>query len=151
MKLWTQILIKSQNFGQQLKFRTKNWSEKAYNLLISGANNFELFKKELLRISPQSTEIVVKQSQGVAQIRFSRTLDTIPCQLPWKTVSKSARYNQLSGIVEFAKGELTKSVSITLPDIEASEDEEEFTLQLLNPICEEELFIPSPSAVKAEL
>ena len=107
--------------------------------------------KEQLYIHPQATEIVVKQSQRVAEVRLSRTLDTVSCQLPWKTVSASTRYNQLSGIVEFAKGRLEQSIIIKLPEADASDDEEEFTLHLLNPLCDDEVFIPSPAEVKVRI
>lgn len=107
--------------------------------------------KELLRVAFSQPEIVVKQSAKIAEIPISRTFDQISCQIPWKTTSTSKRYNQLSGIVEIPAGKLATSIVIELPESEESEDEAEFTVRLLNPICDEEVSIANPNESRVKI
>jgi hypothetical protein len=38
-----------------------------------------------------------------------------------------------------------------MPDKEASDDEDSFLVKLLNPICEDEVFVPTPNEVKVNI
>ena len=55
------------------------------------------------------------------------------------------------GIVEIPAGKLATSIVIELPESEESEDEAEFTVRLLNPICDEEVSIANPNESRVKI
>ena len=108
--------------------------------------------KSINSVYAGARQLAFKQSEGTALIQLNRSMSTGLVSVPWKTVSeKSSKYTKLSGLVEFEPGVLCKSIEIPLNDNETSDDEDEFTLVVMNPISNEEIVVTGPTEINVSI
>ena len=121
------------------------------SIINSRANLQVVMDKSMNSIYIPTRSIAFKQSDRTAKIEICRTMATGMISVPWKTVSDSPKYSKMSGVVEFEPGILHKSIEVVLDDLETSDDEDDFTLVVMNPICEEEIIISGPNEIDVKV
>ena len=121
------------------------------SIINSRANLQVVMDKSMNSIYIPTRSVAFKQSDRTAKIEICRTMATGMISVPWKTVSDSPKYSKMSGVVEFEPGILHKSIEVVLDDLETSDDEDDFTLVVMNPICEEEIIISGPNEIDVKV
>lgn len=108
--------------------------------------------KSINSVYASARQFAFKQSEGSALIQLNRSMATGLVSVPWKTVSqKASKYSKLSGLVEFEPGVVCKSIEIPLNDNETSDDEDDFTLVVMNPISNEEIVVTGPTEINVSI
>ena len=108
--------------------------------------------KSINSVYANARQFSFKQSEGTAHIQLNRSTATGLVSIPWKTISqKASKYSKLSGLVEFEPGVTCKSIEIPLNDSETSDDEDDFTLVVMNPISNEEIVVTGPTEIDVSI